>query len=289
MINFIQINLNHAIAPTTDVGNVQNCVYLLQEQHFFSIRNKKNLYAAKCSFEYGQTRAGIYISAPHTFTFLPLHRFTGRDISSGLLESKELTQPMIIASVYMDSLIPQVPDLLLDLIDYCKKEQLPLLFGADTNSWSSFWSSQEENKRGKMIEQLVITECLEIYNIGNSPTFRRPLGPHGNIVEKIIDVTFGMNIKDKVQNWRFAKSMLSDHLPIMFQIGRGSNTKTTAWNYKRADWELFQNKAGAYNTLDASGPWTQCRIERELTSFYTDLNNIMTLTIPKVDSRAGGL
>jgi hypothetical protein len=221
--------------------------------------------------------------APNTFTFLPLHRFTGRDISSGLLESKKLTQPMVIASVYMDSLIPQVPDLLLDLINYCKKEQLPLLFGADTNSWSSFWSSQEENKRGEMIEKLVITECLEIYNIGNSPTFRRPLGPHGNIVEKIIDVTFGMNIKDKVQIWRVAKSMLSDHLPIMFKIGKGTNTKTTVLSYKRADWELFQNKAGAYNTLDASGPWTQGCIKRELTSFYTDLNNIMTLTIPKVN------
>jgi hypothetical protein len=158
MINFIQINLNHVIAPTTDGGNVQNCVYLLQEQHLFLIRNKKNLNANKCSFEYEQTRSGIYFFAPITFTFLPLHRFTGRDISSGLLESKELTQPMVIASVYMDSLIPQVPDLLLDLIDYCKKEQLPLLFGVDTNSWSSFWSSQEENKHGKMIEELVITE-----------------------------------------------------------------------------------------------------------------------------------
>jgi hypothetical protein len=225
MINFIQINLNHAIAPTTDVGNVQNCVYLLQEQHFFSIRNKKNLYAAKCSFEYGQTRAGIYILAPNTFTFLPLHRFTGRDISIGLLESKELTQTMVIASVYMDSLIPQVPDLLLDLIDYCKKEQLPLLFGADTNSWSSFWSSQEENKCGKMIEELVITEGLEIYNISNSLTFRRPLGPHGNIVVKIIDVMFGMNVKDKSQNWRVAKSMLSDHLPIMFKIGKAATRR----------------------------------------------------------------
>jgi hypothetical protein len=128
------------------------------------------------------------------------------------------------------------PDLLLDLIDYCKKEQLSLLFRADTNSWSSLWSSQEENKRGKMIKELVITECLEIYIINNSPTFSQPLGPHGNIEEKVIDVTFRMNVKDKVQIWRVAKSMLSDHLLIMFKIGKGIISKITV------------------HTLAASGP-----------------------------------
>jgi hypothetical protein len=88
VIQFIQINLNHAIAPTAEVGSIQNCVYLLQEQHYFSIRNKRNLYAAKCSFEHGLTRAGIYISAAKTFTFLPLNKFTGRDFPADYLSPR---------------------------------------------------------------------------------------------------------------------------------------------------------------------------------------------------------
>jgi hypothetical protein len=65
-----------------------------------------------------------------------------------------------------------VPVLLLNLIKYCKAENLPLLFGADTNSWSSFWMSPEDNKRGEMLEDIVINEGHEIFNMGNSATFR---------------------------------------------------------------------------------------------------------------------
>jgi hypothetical protein len=69
---------------------------------------------------------------------LPLHsypsRFTGRDVSAGLLESKDLSVPTIIASVYMDGTMPHVPTLLLNLINYCKTERIPLLFAADTNA-----------------------------------------------------------------------------------------------------------------------------------------------------------
>jgi hypothetical protein len=100
--------------------------------------------------------------------------------------------------------------------------------------------------------------------MGSFPAFSQPLGPHGNIEEKVIDVTFRMNVKDKVQIWRVAKSMLSDHLLIMFKIGKGIISKITV------------------HTLAASGPWTQGQIKRKLKSFCTDLNKIMTLTIPKV-------
>jgi hypothetical protein len=37
------------------------------------------------------------------------YTFTGRDVSSGLLESKELSRPIIIASVYMVGQLPHVP------------------------------------------------------------------------------------------------------------------------------------------------------------------------------------
>jgi hypothetical protein len=60
MVNFVQINLNHAIAPTTEVGNRRNCVYLVQEQHLGSIRNKRNFFAAP-NDTISPTRAGIYI------------------------------------------------------------------------------------------------------------------------------------------------------------------------------------------------------------------------------------
>jgi hypothetical protein len=138
MVNFVQINLNHAIPPTTEVGNRRNCVYLVQEQHLGSIRNKHNFFAAPNDTT-SPTGAGIYISSATTFTFLPLSRFTGPDVSAGLLESKDLSVPTIIASVYMDGTIPHVPTLLLDLINYCKTERIPLLFAADTNAWSSMW------------------------------------------------------------------------------------------------------------------------------------------------------
>jgi hypothetical protein len=199
MVNFVQINLNHAIAPTTEVGNRRNCVYLVQEQHLGSIRNKRNFFAAP-NDTISPTRAGIYISSATTFTFLPLSRFTGRDVSAGLLESRDLSVPTIIASVYMDGTIPHVPTLLLDLINYCKTERIPLLFAADTNAWSSMWGSPEDNKRGEMLEELVIDECLEIFNIGNAHTFRRHLG--GRLAEKIIDVTFGLGVIDSVTNWK---------------------------------------------------------------------------------------
>jgi hypothetical protein len=95
--------------------------------------------------------------------------------------------------------------------------------------------SPEDNKRGEMMEDIVINKGLEIFNTGNSATFRRPLGPNGNIDKKIIDVTFGMNITDKVYNWQVAKTILSDHLPIEFNIGKGPHSRVSVWNYKKAD------------------------------------------------------
>jgi hypothetical protein len=71
-----------------------------------------------------------------------------------------------------------------------------------------------------------------------------------------------MNITDKLYNWRVGETILSDHLLIEFNIGKGSHSKVSVWNYNKADWGLFRDKAGAYNTPGSSGPWTQGRIKR---------------------------
>jgi hypothetical protein len=44
-----------------------------------------------------------------------------------------------------------------------------------------------------------------------------------------------MNITDKVYNWQVAKTILSDHLPIEFNIGKGPHSRVSVWNYKKAD------------------------------------------------------
>ena len=244
-----------------------------------SIRTKRNFYAAPDSFEHGLTRAGIYISAAKSFSFLPLAEFTGRDVSAGLLESGELSKPIIIASVYMDGLIASIPELFLNLIEYCKRERIPLLVGSDTNAWSSFWSSPEDNKRGEMVEEVVINEGLAVLNSGSECTFRRNL--NGVIVEKIIDVTFSLNLDDPVTNWEVSEdSMFSDHRPITWTIGKQVINHVEVLNLKKANWEVFRDSAGAYD-MDKSEEWTQGRVERELTTFYNNINESIELAIPK--------
>jgi hypothetical protein len=118
------------------------------------------------------------------------------------------------------------------------------------------WGSPEDNKRGEMLEELVIDECLEIFNIGNEHTFRRHLG--GRLAEKIIDVTFGLGVIDSVLNWKVSNTMLSDHLPIEFNLGKALHNKAEVLNYKRADWTAFM--AGSYD-MDISDVWSQARLE----------------------------
>jgi hypothetical protein len=91
------------------------------------------------------------------------------------------------------------------------------------------------------------------------------------LAEQIIDVTFGLGVIDSVLNWKVSDTMLSDPLPIEFNLGEATHNKLEVLNYKQADWPAFTNKAGGYD-MDSSDVWSQARLEKELAGFYNNLN-----------------
>ena len=115
--------------------------------------------------------------------------------------------------------------------------QLPQLFllMRDFNSHNVIWSSREINRRGKTVEtDKPKTSCLL------NQTTNTYLHPAMDSYSTI-DLTICNTYLD--YSWRVSKDLCgSDHFPIILENnGHPSENKSPQWNFRRANWEKFQN------------------------------------------------
>lgn len=119
------------------------------------------------------------------------------------------------------------------------------LVGGDFNAKSVMWGSTYSNERGNTIEDWAAEQDLRLLNTGAEPTCLRAQGT------SIVDLSWATpNLAQMVTKWEVLDiTTLSDHAYIKIEIaGKGGRVavqrpiqlKFPRWNWKKADWEKFQ-------------------------------------------------
>lgn len=117
-----------------------------------------------------------------------------------------------------------------------------VLVGGDFNSKSPEWNSGSLDRRGIIVNEMIASLGLTVFNNGDSPTFRR-----GQSMS-IIDITFGSYVFDnQLLNWRVLDEVtLSDHQYITFDItDRRAELRVEAerpkWNVRKLNVDKFSS------------------------------------------------
>ncbi|XP_055842792.1 uncharacterized protein LOC129909743 [Episyrphus balteatus] len=214
------------------------------------------------------------IQIRNNIKFICLSEFMTRDLVpiQTQIECDGIPQTIVVAAVYFPGDEDNIPPMEVQrLVDYCKSNKLPLLVGCDANAHHTAWGSTDINRRGEYLLDFILEKCLDVYNVGNTPTFVT------RIREEVLDITFGTsNLGRLVEGWRVSNEpSLSDHRIITFSITRLLTENTSGRNPKKTDWNLY--KSVVQINLERIGPARTTKSHLELSGA---INEAFELSCP---------
>ncbi len=179
-------------------------------------------------------RAALYISQGIQAWELPEH--SNLDMVSCMVTTGGNLNRFIVSSLYLDINKPAWPPMLESLIRYCRQHRLQLLLLADTNAHSALWGHHDTNRRGEILEQGIASANLQVFNVGNKPTF------FNRRAATTIDVTFGTSgFGELITNWAVSDEVAgTDHRLISFNLTISNNIVRYIREWNKGDWKLFQ-------------------------------------------------
>lgn len=179
--------------------------------------------------------------------------------------------------------------------EICKKLDMgKILLGGDSNAWSAWWGSVDENLRGETLAGALSEMDMEVLNEGNEPTFYTIRG--GKTYQSHVDVTAcKTTMLGTIDNWRVDKSITSsDHNAIIFTIkmerptqARKTNT-TRIYNTKKANWiefkvEMLKNlEQNGLNTEYINNISSSNQLEIAINKYIESVKKACDKTIPKI-------
>ena len=202
-------------------------------------------------------------------------KYTGRDIVTCqvTLRSKRV---LFIVTVYADIKFSHLPKELDRLLE--EKRGCDVVISMDANAHSPMWGSFESNRRGGMVEEYLFHHGLVVCNKGSTPTFVA----RGSAT--IIDVTLcSESMVDDIEGWKVdTRDQMSDHRRISFGLNLEPHTQNWVWVTKKADWPRFSDQMRKRSKLfQPHKSWTPATLDREVKTFYKDLNDCISKTCPK--------
>ena len=95
------------------------------------------------------------------------------------------------------------------------------------------------NKRGELLEKIIIDNNLSCCNVGNNPTF-----VNGSGFSTIIDLTLANYcLSQCVSNWQVEQVLHStDHYCVLFTVNNCPNIRiepAKTWNFRKGQWPYF--------------------------------------------------
>jgi ribonuclease HI len=128
-------------------------------------------------------------------------------------------------------------------LDLCLGELLGrspfVCVSGDFNAHNPLWGGRILDERGEQLASLVLSRSLiPLNDPSGPPTFSSANG------RSWIDVTLvSVGLSDWVHGWRVLDEGedLSDHRPIVFFLGGASVVERVGYNYRKANWDLFQS------------------------------------------------
>lgn len=156
-LSFYQINAHHSKSATIEINNLtiksQQFIILVQEPYIYNNQIKilnKHKFNIFSYIGPNKIRTCI-LTSKNCEVFTLRHLCTGDlTVVSLKIALQGCVRTMIIASCYLPSeenILPPSQELI-NLSDYCKSKNLPLIVGCDANSHHSAWGSSNCNIKG---------------------------------------------------------------------------------------------------------------------------------------------
>ena len=253
---------------------LRNVIILAQEPHAYNGKITGTPRGLKARTVGPSPRSCII--HPIKLNITPISELCSEDVVSCLWETESSTYAKImLISVYWDITIPVIPYELVSSISYCHNHNLPYICSMDSNAHSTLWGCNNDNPRGKTLEEFIIRMGADLQNRGNAPTFSN----HRSAT--IIDLTFtDPSLSNALSNWRIHDTpSLSDHVAIRMNLHLSTPPASPIRIWKTADWQLFKSLLQNLPPLPLT--WNETNIESECSLLHTLINNALDIACPK--------
>ncbi len=98
--------------------------------------------------------------------------------------SEFLTQDLVVVQLYFPGETPTAPpEAVGNLVEYCRRNKLPLIMGCDANAHHTEWCSTDCNTQGEPLIEFIASMNLSIANVGCEPTFLT------SVKREVLDIT----------------------------------------------------------------------------------------------------
>lgn len=215
-------------------------------------------------------------------------KYTKIDLNTNL-EAKaanvKLDQNINICNIYIPNNYQLKKKELSNLI---KQLPSPFIIVGDFNSHNFIWGSQNRDKRGKIIEDILQELNIFLLNNGEKTHFSVASGKESAIDLAICSPSLASKLAWKPLNDLFD----SDHYPIAINLERvlpiepppHNNSK---WNFKKANWPLYYNLTNLrISKLNLPTVNDKYDVNKHLEAFMEIIKDAASIAIPKINAHS---
>ena len=130
----------------------------------------------------------------------------------------------------------------------------PMLILGDFNGHHKLWGCREIDVRGRVLERVILEECLSVLNTGTRTHITMPSG-----TTSALDLSLSSPQLIPLFTWHVADDpMGSDHFPVLLKYNSrvSLGTRPQRWNIRRANWEEFEGELEQAFSSDTAEPPT---------------------------------
>ena len=279
-IPFIQVNMHRAhaasaILHTKVAANPSICMLTEPCTAFKKVTQIPPNHVAVPSIALNERpRAVMFL--PRNIPFVYLERLSNHDCAAALIHTSN--SKILLASIYLDYNGPVVPTWLTDLMSFIDDRKIPALLSFDCNAHSQLYGP-DTNGRGKIFEEFILNNGLQVENKGNSPTFHA--FRRGQNIDSFIDVTLSKDIPP-LFNWRVHDMTFngSDHHTITWTLPLTLPTRPKIRPWKSAKWKVFTDHVSKYD-FHVPEELTTRKVDKLLCRWYKVINEGLDKACPK--------
>ena len=219
-------------------------------------------------------RAALFI--PKDLSFVFLEQLSNSDCTVALLQTAQ--NKILLASVYLDSNGPVVPEWLTNLISFIDNRKLAAIIGFDSNAHSQLYGP-DTNERGKIFEEFILNNSLNVENRGTAPTFHA--FRRGRNIDSCIDVTLTKSMIP-LHNWRVHETSFngSDHHTITWSVPLELTKRPKIRPWLKAKWKIFTDHVSNYD-FHVPETLTTRKVDKLLWRWYKVIGEGLDKACPK--------
>ena len=238
-IEFFQINHQKRILSNEEITSLAQrtkafCI-LGQEPSTFGF-NVTGINSGHTLIQAATDRPRAYISCHKELNAWPVENLCSRDVATAIIDTHEAESgKLLICSIYWDGRIENFPEEASSAARLAREKDYTLILGGDLNARNTLYGSDITDKRGRVIEDLLVNYDLQSANKGTRPTC--VASDKGSI----IDATFINGEKAHlIQNWRVSRDeTFSDHKLIRFHVQASKIESKKRWKMNIQQKESF--------------------------------------------------